>query len=116
MKKRRLIVPSWKQWKKWAWAVVLREDSNLDYAAYAYRSGTPTVYLGDAFGVHRDPEHLPPINSWEKITDYFRLIPRLLGSKESWFGFKVATGTMVIAVCAFLRNSVSFIQTLCWVD
>ncbi|KAJ9607321.1 hypothetical protein H2200_008394 [Cladophialophora chaetospira] len=116
MNKKRLIVPSWKQWKKWAWAFILREDSNLDYTAYAYRSGTPTVYLGDAFGVHRDPEHLPPTTLWEKITDYFRLIPRLFGSKESWFGFKVATGTMIIAVTAFLRNSQMFYikQRIIW--
>ncbi|KIW73346.1 hypothetical protein PV04_01476 [Phialophora macrospora] len=116
MKKKRLIVPSWKHWKKWAWAVILREDSNLDYAAYAYRSGTPTVYLGDAFGVHRDPEHLPPVTWWEKSTNYFRLIPRLFGSKESWFGFKVATGTMIIALSGFLRNSQEFYikQRIIW--
>lgn len=105
MKKKRLIVPSWKQWKKWAWAVILREDSNLDYTSYSYRSGTPTVYLGDAFGVYRDPEHLPPVTWWEKTTDYFRLIPKAFGSAESWFGFKVATGTMIIALVGYLRNT-----------
>src|SRR6201996_29916 len=116
MKKKRLIVPSWKNWKKWAWAIILREDSNLDYTTYSYRSGTPTVYLGDAFGVHRDPEHMPPSTWWEKTTDHFRLIPRLFGSKESWFGFKVATGTMLIAVWAFLRLSQIFYieQRLIW--
>ena len=116
MKKKRLIVPSWKTFKKWAWAVVLREDSNLDYTAYSYRSGSPTVYLGDAFGVYRDPEHLSPETWWENTTDYFRLIPRLFGSKESWFGFKVATGTMVIAISAFLRNSQLFYikQRIIW--
>ena len=116
MKKNRLIFPSWKTWKKWAWAVILREDSNLDYTAYSYRSGTPTVYLGNAFGIHRDPEHLPPATWWEKTTDYFRLIPRLFGSKESWFGFKVATGTMIIAISAFLRNSQMFYikQRIIW--
>lgn len=116
MKRKRLLVPSWKQWKKWACALVTREDSNLDYTTYSYRSGTPTVYLGDAFGVNRDPEHLPPETWFEKSTDYIRLIPKLFGSKESWFGFKVATGTMVIALAAFLRNSQLFYikQRIIW--
>ncbi|KIX95771.1 uncharacterized protein Z520_08479 [Fonsecaea multimorphosa CBS 102226] len=116
MRKKRFLYPSAKQWKKWAWAIITREDSNLDYTAYSYRSGTPTVYLGDALGVNRDPEHLPPVTWWEKLTDYFRLIPRLFGSKESWFGFKVATGTMIIAVTAFLRNSQQFYikQRIIW--
>lgn len=116
MKKKRLIIPSWKTWKKWAKAVFTREDSNLDYTSYSYRSGSPTVYLGDALGVNRDPEHLPPVTWWEKTTDYFRLIPRLFGSKESWFGFKVAVGTMVIAVVAFLHNSQMFYikQRIIW--
>ncbi|OAL36805.1 hypothetical protein AYO20_03860 [Fonsecaea nubica] len=116
MRKKRLITPTGKQWKKWAWAVISREDSNLDYTTYSYRSGTPTVYLGDALGVNRDPEHLPPVTWWEKLTDYFRLIPRLFGSKESWFGFRVAVGTMIIAVTAFLRNSQEFYikQRIIW--
>ncbi|EXJ61463.1 uncharacterized protein A1O5_11779 [Cladophialophora psammophila CBS 110553] len=116
MRKRRLISPTGKQWKKWAWAIITREDSNLDYTAYSYRSGTPTLYLGDALGVNRDPEHLPPVTWWEKMTDYFRLIPKVFGSQESWFGFKVAVGTMIIALTAFLRNSQEFYikQRIIW--
>ena len=116
MKKKRFIVPSWKIWKKWAIAVFTREDSNLDYTSYSYRSGSPTVYLGDALGVNRDPEHLDPVTWWEKTTDYFRLIPRLFGSNESWFGFKVAVATMVIAISAYLRNSQMFYikQRIIW--
>jgi hypothetical protein len=108
MSKKRLIVPPWRTWKKWAVAIFTREDSNLDYTSYSYRSGSPTIYLGDALGVTKDPEHLPPVTWWEKTTDYFRLIPRLFGSKESWFGFKVAVGTMCIGVILFLRNSQQF--------
>ncbi|KAI1610548.1 hypothetical protein EDD36DRAFT_467609 [Exophiala viscosa] len=116
MKHKRLIVPTWKVLRNWAASLVTREDSNLDYQSYSYRSGTPTVYLGDALGVERDPEHLPPESWWEKFTDYFRIIPKIFGSKESWFGFKVATGTMFIAVTAYLRNSQHFYiqQRLIW--
>ncbi|KIX06506.1 uncharacterized protein Z518_04482 [Rhinocladiella mackenziei CBS 650.93] len=116
MRKKRLIVPTWKQLKKWAWALITREDGNLDYHTYSYRSGTPTVYLGNALGVERDPEHLLPETWFEKFTDYFRMIPKIFGSKESWFGFKVATGTMFIAIVCYLRNSQEFYikQRLIW--
>jgi hypothetical protein len=116
MAKKRLIVPTWKQLRKWARAVVGREDGNLDYQSYSYRSGTPTVYLGDALGVERDPEHLTPDTWWEKATDHLRVIPRVFGGRESWFGFKVATGTMFIAVTCYLRNSQHFYiqQRLIW--
>lgn len=116
MKKKRLIVPTWKQLKKWARAIVTREDSNLDYQSYSYRSGTPTVYLGDALGVERDPEHLPPVTRFERFTDHLRMIPRICGSRESWFGFKVAVGTMFIAIACYLRNSQEFYikQRLIW--
>ncbi|KAK6366860.1 hypothetical protein LTS17_010411 [Exophiala oligosperma] len=108
MQQRRLIMPTWKTLKKWASALISREDGNLDYQTYSYRSGTPTVYLGDALGVERDPEHLSPESSWEKLTDHLRLIPKVFGSKESWFGFKVATGTMIVALSCYLRNSQHF--------
>ena len=55
MAKNRLILPTWKQLKKWGKSLFTREDSNLDYQTYSYRSGTPTVHLGDALGVSRDP-------------------------------------------------------------
>lgn len=116
MAKRRLIVPTWKQLKKWGKSLFTREDSNLDYQTYSYRSGTPTVHLDDALGVTRDPEHLPPSNLYERITDKFRLIPKVIGSSESWFGFKVATGTMFIAITCYLRNSQEFYikQRIIW--
>ncbi len=118
MSRRRLIVPTWKQLRNWARAAVGREDGNLDYQSYSYRSGTPTVYLGDALGptTKRDPEHLAPASRWERVTDKLRVIPRVCGGRESWFGFKVAAGTMFIAVTCYLRNSQQFYiqQRLIW--
>lgn len=111
MAKKRLIKPSMKALKKWVWAAIAREDSNLDYQAFSTRSGTVTVHLGDALKINKDPEHLPPVTAWEKITNIFRYIPKFFGSTESAFGFRVATASMVIAISAFLRNSqVFFIQ------
>lgn len=116
LSKKRFIYPTKKQLKKWFISLFTRDDTNLDYTTYSYRSGTPTIYLGDALGVQRDPEHLPPNTWWEKTSDKIRLIPRIVGSKESWFGFKVAAGTMFIAITCYLRNSQEFYirQRLIW--
>ncbi|OAP53977.1 hypothetical protein AYL99_11857 [Fonsecaea erecta] len=46
IRKRRLLSPTAKQWKKWARAIISREDSNLDYTAYSYRSDPPTRTFG----------------------------------------------------------------------
>jgi hypothetical protein len=116
MKRKRLILPSWKRMQQWVWAALSREDSNLDYEAYSTRSGTVTVYLGDALQTEKDAEHLPPVSMWEKATDNFRIVPHFFGSPESAFGFRVATGTIVIAVVCYLRNSQHFFieQRIIW--
>ncbi|KFZ19176.1 hypothetical protein V501_00789 [Pseudogymnoascus sp. VKM F-4519 (FW-2642)] len=116
MSKKRLILPTCKQMKKWFWAMLSREDSNLDYQVYSTRSGSPTVHLGDAIQGEKDTEHLRPTSVWEKVTDKFRVIPNFFGSAESAFGFRVATGTMAIAIICFLRNSQQFFieQRLIW--
>jgi Fusaric acid resistance protein-like/Aromatic acid exporter family member 2 len=116
MKRKRLIFPSWKRMQQWFWAALSREDSNLDYEAYSTRSGTVTVYLRDALQTEKDAEHLPPVSTWEKATDKLRLIPHFFGSPESAFGFRVATGTIVIAIVCYLRNSQHFYieQRLIW--
>lgn len=116
MSKMRLILPTWKQMKKWFWAILAREDSNLDYQVYSTRSGSPTVHIGDAIRAEKDTEHLPPTSFWEKATDKFRVIPHFFGSAESAFGFRVATGTMAIAIICYLRNSQQFFieQRLIW--
>lgn len=116
MSKKRLILPTRKQMKKWLWAMLSREDNNLDYQSYSTRSGSPTVHLHDALQVEKDTEHLPPETFLEKATDKLRIIPRFFGSRESAFGFRVATGTLAIAIVCYLRNSQQFFieQRLIW--
>jgi hypothetical protein len=116
MSKKRLILPTRKQIRMWFWATLFREDSNLDYQAYSTRSGVPTVHLQDYLQSEKDTEHLPPVSLWEQVTDKFRVIPSFFGSAESGFGFRVATGTMAIAIVCFLRNSQQFFieQRLIW--
>ncbi|KAG0652725.1 hypothetical protein D0Z07_0346 [Hyphodiscus hymeniophilus] len=116
MAKNRFIYPTWRQLKQWFWDALSREDGNLDYQAYSTRSGSPIVRLTDAIPIEKDPEHLPPVTAWEKFTDHFRIIPRFFGSAESTFGFRVATGTMCIAIVCYLRNSQEFFiqQRIIW--
>ncbi|RFU35559.1 hypothetical protein B7463_g752, partial [Scytalidium lignicola] len=116
MSKSRLILPGWRQMRKWLWAAIAREDNNLDYQSYSTRSGTVTVRLHDVFQMEKDAEHLPPTTAWERISDKFLLISNFFGSPESAFGFRVAVATMCIAIVAYLRNSQQFYieQRLIW--
>lgn len=102
--------------RKWFWALLAREDRAWDYQKYTKRSGTVRVYLNDVLQTGMDAQHLPLETLWEKVTDKFRIVPHLLGSPESFFGFRVAVATMVIAVVAYLRNSQDFYiqQRLVW--
>ncbi|GIC90374.1 FUSC family protein [Aspergillus udagawae] len=116
MKKKRFIMPAWKQMKKWFWASFSREDGELDYQNYCKRSGTVRVYLDDVLQTGMDAEHLPPANTWEKFNVKLRTFAHLFGSPESFFGFRVAIATMTVAVFAFLRNTQQFYiqQRLIW--
>ncbi|KAJ5620029.1 hypothetical protein N7510_004013 [Penicillium lagena] len=91
---KRLIIPTWKQMRKWFWASLAREDGELDYQKYGKRSGTVRVYFDDVLQTGTDAEHLP--------------------LKPS--GKRVAVATMTIAIVAFLRNSQLFYieQRLIW--
>lgn len=116
MNKKRLVLPTWKQMKKWFWASLSREDQELDYYQYSRRSGTVRIYLDDVLQAGTDPEHLLPQNMWEKIGDNFRRGFHFFGSPQSVFGFRVAVATMAVSLVAFLRNSQHFYiqQRLIW--
>lgn len=116
MHKKRLVLPTWKQMKKWFWASLSREDRELDYYLYSKRSGTSRIYLDDVLQTDIDPEHLPPQSKWEMIGDKLRRGFHFFGSPESVFGFRVAVATMTVSIVAFLRNSQQFYieQRLIW--
>ncbi|KAJ5994433.1 hypothetical protein N7451_010157 [Penicillium sp. IBT 35674x] len=116
MHKKRLVLPTWKQMKKWFWASLSREDRELDYHLYSKRSGTSRIYLDDVLQTNTDPEHLPPQSKWEMVGDKLRRGFHFFGSPESVFGFRVAVATMTVSIVAFLRNSQQFYieQRLIW--
>ncbi|KAF1938497.1 hypothetical protein EJ02DRAFT_383606, partial [Clathrospora elynae] len=108
--KSRFIWPGSRRFKKWVKSIFHNQDSNQDdetTIAGFDRSNT-TVFMGEAFKDKKDPEHLPPANTWEKFGNFIRGISHFLRSPESSFGFRAACATMSIAIIAFLRDTQTF--------
>lgn len=55
-----------------------------------------------------DPEHLPPVNTWERASNILRYIPQTIRSDLSVFGFRVAAASFCVAILAFLRQTQQF--------
>lgn len=55
-----------------------------------------------------DPEHLLPVNTWEKASNLLRYIPQTIQSELSVFGFRVAAASFCVAILAFLRQTQEF--------
>ncbi len=90
MKKNRLILPGNRRIWKWIKSIG-SEDSTADSdTPDSMESGQNTVYLGAGFNGKRDPEHRPPVNTWEQIGNIIRKVPHFLASTESAFGFRAA--------------------------
>ena len=113
MKKKRLILPGVRQIRKLfegAWSK--DEDTDL-----GIEDGQMTnIYMGDSLRARKDPEHLPPANGFEKVTNYIRAIPRILSSQESAFAFRCAVGSISLGVIAYLRQTHNFFlkERLMW--
>ena len=118
MSKTRLIVPGLIRMKKWMKSTYKVEDtSDGDDRVMADVDGAGnTLYLGEAYRIRKDPEHLPATNVFEKFGNGVRTIPRFLRSNESVFGFRAACATMSIGIIAFLADTQRFFiqQRLLW--
>ena len=64
----------------------------------------------------KDPQHLPPQNAWERYTNYLRAVSRLLKSKESAFGLRLALAAFSAGILAYLESTWQFYyeQKLIW--
>jgi hypothetical protein len=113
MKKKRLILPGIRRIRKLfesAWSK--EEDTD-----YGIEDGQMTsIYMGDSLKARKDPEHLPPANAYEKVTNYIRVIPKTLASPQSSFAFRCAVATMSLGILAYLRQTHAFFlkQRLMW--
>ncbi|KAK5203043.1 hypothetical protein LTR41_011230 [Exophiala xenobiotica] len=68
-------------------------------------------------GRRRDPEHLPTTNLWERCGEKVGLLPHILASQQSAFGFRAATASFSVGLLAYLRQTQDFFfeQRLIWV-
>ncbi|KAF2851430.1 hypothetical protein T440DRAFT_63478 [Plenodomus tracheiphilus IPT5] len=117
-KKNKFIWLGGKRLKKWAKSIFSNQDSNSEdeTTIAGFDHSNTTVYMGEAYKNKKDPEHLPPANTWEKFGNVIRSLSHFLRSPESAFGFRAACATMSIAVVAFLRDTQVFFvkQRLVW--
>lgn len=116
MKKRRFILPGMKRVKKWISAAIRDVDSTVDHAPDTCEATGINIAAGDAHRKARDPEHLPPQNHWQRFGNGVRVVPQILASQESSFGFRVGCATLSIGIMAFLRETQTFFiqQRLVW--
>lgn len=105
MTKRRLIIPTHRRLKKFVTHIFKSIDS--DNGGYSGENTGTTIYVEDMLKP-KDSEHLPPSNFYQKVTDQLRVIPHILGSNSSAFGFRVAVATLSIGVTAYLLQTYTF--------
>jgi hypothetical protein len=116
MSHKRLIFPSQRRLHRWLLDTFSKQDSSGEHAGDIVEGHVNVVYMGDSYNGLRDPEHLPPTNTWQRIGDVLRKATDLLGSDESFFGFRVACATMTVAIVAYLESTQTFFiqQRLVW--
>jgi hypothetical protein len=111
MLKKRLITPGRKTVAKWM-KTFARSDQNEDSPEHTdasrMTSDTARSLWADTFKSRKDPEHLPPRNSFQRIGGKLRAFSNLLRSQHSQFGFRVACAVMSINIISFLRDTQLF--------
>lgn len=114
MKKKRLILPGFHRIRK-LFEAAFTQDADSD-AMGDGQFDASNIYMGDSLKAKKDPEHLPPTNAYERITNALRKIPAVLASPESAYGFRCAVATMSIGILAYLRQTQAFFlkQRLLW--
>jgi len=110
MEKNRLIFPARRRLRKWLTSIFDVGDSAAAESQDGLERGPHLVRIGDSFAQRRDPEHLPPVNLWQRSGEALRSASNLLGSEESMFGLRCACATMTIAIVCFLEQTEFFFQ------
>ncbi|KAK5167434.1 uncharacterized protein LTR77_007133 [Saxophila tyrrhenica] len=112
----RLIVPGFKRLRKWVRSSLFHSQEGHEEDTMDFNDHTTNVELGQAFKKRKDPEHLEPQTTWERLTDHLRAIPRFFGSPASHFGFRVAVAVMSLAIINYLHPTQVFFteQRLFW--
>ncbi|RMZ12781.1 hypothetical protein D0862_02544 [Hortaea werneckii] len=112
LSKKRLIVPGYKRLRKWVKrSLASREGEAHDDQQIDTEAINVNFYLGEAYKQKKDPEHLPPANTWERASDLLRAVAHFLASPASNFGARVACATLSIAIVGYLRDTQAFFTT-----
>ena len=107
MRRNKLILPGYRQLKV----------MEIPKSKTRKTAGLNTPASGDARPlIAIDAEHLPQTNFLERSGDRLQIIPRILTSPESVFGFRVALASFTVAILAYLRHTQDFFnaQRLIW--
>ncbi|KAL6409997.1 hypothetical protein AUP68_06405 [Ilyonectria robusta] len=108
MKHKRLLFPSERLLWKWLTSIFKEQNSSAKQSPDILE--TNKVNYGDGYNQKKDLEHLPATNTWQHFGNGLRKISAVLGSKESAFGFRVASAAMTIGIVAFLEQTQKFFQ------
>ena len=116
MRKNRVISPTIKRLKKWVTSSLKVEDATMEHTPDSAEAGGVSIYSGASFRAAKDPEHLPPTNTWQRFSNGLRQFSEILSSQESAFGFRVACATLSIGIVAYLKDTYVFFteQRLVW--
>lgn len=105
----RLIIPKYRRIKKWVSSIFSgREGESTENNDLLDTANI--VYMGDSFAAKKDPEHLPPVNAWERVGEGVRAFSKFFSSEASMFGVRVACATMTIGIVNFLEPTQQFFQ------
>ncbi|KIW33378.1 uncharacterized protein PV07_00235 [Cladophialophora immunda] len=106
MRKNKLIFPGWRRIRK-----LLQNAFKQMDASEGLQDGPASgiyIWVGDSLQKHKDPEHLPPTNLYQRVTNHLRSIPKFLASDASHFGFRAATASISLAIIGYMRQTHSF--------
>ena len=84
------------------------EDSPENADASRMTGDMARSLWADTFKSRKDPEHLPPKNSFQKFGGRLRAISKILRSQHSQFGFRIACAVMSINIISFLGQTQRF--------
>jgi hypothetical protein len=111
MKSNRLIFPKQESFRSWFSLKTEQKESESGTTEQTNRSHDNASSKDAVYEIPvplPDPEHLPPVNTWEKASNVLRYIPQIIRSELSVFGFRVAAASFCVAVLAFLRQTQQF--------
>ena len=108
LSRKHFVFPGGKRLKKWVLSTFKVQDANEDDHMADMGTQNVSFELGEAYSRRKDPEHLPPETTFERVGEKVRVIAIVLRSPEANYGFRVACATMSIFVIAMIHDSQSF--------